>query len=225
MAHEFVFTESIRRMWQDKPTPVEQPLIEWARQFQAKDKVALDLGANIGMWAVDMSRHSKQVHAFEPQKAMFGMLELNCAPYGNIETYRVALSNTMGEGTLHKISPCGGGTSLHFIRPRWQEFEEYRAPGYKPPTEITSLCPLDEFKIKNISLVKIDVEGHEKEVVEGGVQTLKNSGWPPIIVEVWKAIWFAQQRGDFFTYMSGLGYTPTLIDWAPDEMHLLERKS
>ena len=39
--------------------------------------------------------------------------------------------------------------------------------------------------LKKISFIKIDVEGHEKSVLLGAKQTLKNNNYPPILFESW----------------------------------------
>ena len=44
---------------------------------------------------------------------------------------------------------------------------------------------LDSLNIKNISVMKIDVEGHELEALKGAKKTIQNSK-PVIILEVWK---------------------------------------
>ncbi len=42
---------------------------------------------------------------------------------------------------------------------------------------------LDDYAFENVCLVKIDVEGHELEVLKGGVQTLQRER-PVILVEI-----------------------------------------
>jgi len=44
------------------------------------------------------------------------------------------------------------------------------------------VLPLDYFELKDINLIKIDVDGMDKEVVEGAVETIKKCK-PVIIIE------------------------------------------
>ena len=46
---------------------------------------------------------------------------------------------------------------------------------------------LDYFEIQNIGLIKIDVEGMELQVLQGGIETLKKNNFPPIFIEIWEA--------------------------------------
>jgi hypothetical protein len=45
---------------------------------------------------------------------------------------------------------------------------------------------LDSLNLKNISIMKIDVEGHENEVLIGAKKTIL-SNRPVIIIEIWKS--------------------------------------
>ncbi len=71
---------------------------------------------------------------------------------------------------------------------------------------------LDSFNLTNINFIKIDVEGHEKLVLEGAVQTLKNNNYPKILFESWDE--HHEQNGlpsiklkkELFEFIESLGY-------------------
>ena len=66
---------------------------------------------------------------------------------------------------------------------------------------------LDDIGFEDVKLIKIDVEGHELEVLQGGVETLKANNYPPIIFEAWTwKPWYQEKRKALFDYLKGLGY-------------------
>jgi FkbM family methyltransferase len=49
-------------------------------------------------------------------------------------------------------------------------------------TENIQLKKLDDFEFKNVDYIKIDVQFHELEVIEGSIDTLKNNN-PVLCIE------------------------------------------
>jgi hypothetical protein len=66
---------------------------------------------------------------------------------------------------------------------------------------------LDSGAHQNVRLIKIDVEGHELEVIKGGIETIKKNNYPPIIFEAWTwKPWFEPKRKALLEYLEGHGY-------------------
>jgi hypothetical protein len=81
---------------------------------------------------------------------------------------------------------------------------ECTTEGRKEPLVVFTL---DSGAHKYIRLIKIDVEGHELEVLKGGIETLKANNYPPIIFEAWTwKPWFEPKRKKLFEYLEGHGY-------------------
>jgi hypothetical protein len=69
---------------------------------------------------------------------------------------------------------------------------------------------LDSGSHNNVRLIKIDVEGHELEVLKGGIKTIKRNNYPPIIFEAWTwKPWYQEKRIALFEYLQGHGYEIT----------------
>ena len=111
--------------------------------------------------------------AFEPGMRTYHRLTDNIK-YNNFIAERMALSNTNGAGELYL--PASHGCSSLIKHP---EFD-----GLK--TESVPLMRLDDYinvnSIDNVGFIKIDVEGHEFEVIEGGIETI-NKFRPLILCE------------------------------------------
>ncbi len=132
---------------------------------------AIDVGANIGLWAKDICKEFKRAYLFEPHKENVQCLRKNLENLINYEIYECALSNKKDLFNLH-IYPKGlGGNTLS-----------------PPPnsssdiTEIVQANVLDSYNFKNIDYIKIDVQFHELEVLEGSLETLKNNN-PVLCIE------------------------------------------
>jgi FkbM family methyltransferase len=67
---------------------------------------------------------------------------------------------------------------------------------------------------KSPSLIKIDVEGYEINVIRGGAAFLRQHNFPPILFEAWHEEWFSQDRQELLMFVMGLGYEITQIHLA-----------
>jgi FkbM family methyltransferase len=82
------------------------------------------------------------------------------------------------------------------------------------------LKKLDDFGLNEIGLIKLDVEGFELLVLEGGIETIKKNNYPPIFIEIWEAeCWrnkdntrdfYIKNKNDIITFLHNLNYK---IEW------------
>jgi FkbM family methyltransferase len=59
---------------------------------------------------------------------------------------------------------------------------------------------------RDVTLVKLDVEGYEFHVLKGGVNFLDRNNFPPILFECWDMDWFREERKVLFSFIEELGY-------------------
>lgn len=137
--------------------------------------VVVDVGANIGQFALAAVAHLQptRIYSFEPSSAAFRRLseEAQRQPLLDVvEPHSYALSDVSGEAVLYTSDPGATIASLHDLR---------RPPeGFKPEcSETVSTRTLDDFCAENgiveIGYLKIDVEGHELNVLKGAHRMLK----------------------------------------------------
>lgn len=149
--------------------------------------VILDIGANVGLHTVALSKlvgHG-QVIAFEPVTEMADSLSANCAfnRCDNVTLVRSALGkeNDVAEIMVNKGDPGMEGTnsmiqSVHLTNSP-DSYQSRQIP-VRRLDDVAKELGLRE----KIKLIKIDTEGFEPMVIEGGLETLRASR-PAMIVE------------------------------------------
>jgi len=134
----------------------------------------VDAGACWGVYSFLMSKLVSEVHAFEPNPKIFKILKRQMPK--NVSVYPYALSNTSGSSDLRIPKGRRGysnqGASLSSVKPM-DQFDSLAIQTKK----------LDDMDINNVGFLKIDVEGFEKEVLEGASQLIK-SDRPSMIIEI-----------------------------------------
>lgn len=131
-----------------------------------KGGVAIDAGASIGYFSLLLAQRCSKVYAFEPSAETFKLLEGNIAYNwtGNrIEAHRLALSNRAGAARLYHDRKGAGNNSL--------------TPNQSGEGERVELKTLDSIipGKERIAFLKMDIEGHEEEALEGARRTLKRT--------------------------------------------------
>lgn len=141
--------------------------------------VFFDIGANIGCYTVPMAMKATQVYSFEPSVLNYSGLLEAVAPYDNVVTEKMAVSNSTGDVKLYAAIqtdlPVGwGGFSINPGIPALPHLQR-SFDNYEDVPAIT----LDEYcttnNITGITGMKIDVEAAEQFVLEGALETLKNN--------------------------------------------------
>jgi FkbM family methyltransferase len=137
--------------------------------------VTVDVGAHYGLYTRRLSQLSGRVHAFEPSHKVARLLRRTSAP--NVSVHEIALSDRVGEADLFiprgQDEPVYGLASLE---PR-QASPEQAVVSTKVAT-----ARLDAVVREDVAFVKIDVEGHELNVLNGAVDLLEHSQ-PVFLVE------------------------------------------
>lgn len=125
-------------------------------------RTAIDIGANIGFWSKDLCKIFKKVILFEPHVLNIECLKKNLEEYQNFKIEECALSNYQGYGELYYDESGLGNNTLN------------RNTQLKNKIKI-KIFKLDDFDLNDIDYIKIDVQYHELEVIEGAIDTLKRN--------------------------------------------------
>lgn len=186
----------------------EGPLIDWVmKNFVREDQAVVDIGAHVGHYAVNLGHKASRVYAFECSPKSFNYLCANIALQGldyKVEKFNVALSSQPGTARYFIRDPLDGGSNG--ITPYEGELENGDLS-----LEVETRT-LDSFGLRNVGFLKLDVENHEKEVLQGAVKTLRENDFPPFIFESWDPHQTAfrldaqRLRDELFGFIAGLGY-------------------
>lgn len=197
----------------------EKSIIKWVMDnFVKEDKAFIDIGAHMGHYTLNIGHTAKKVYAFECSPKSFNYLCANIALQDlnyKVDKFNVALSNKEGTAKYYIRDPLDGGSNGI---EQFNRDVSNNSHCIEVPTRT-----LDSFGLKNIGFIKIDVEGHEKEVLEGALNTLKENNYPPFIFESWipdgneTDIPKTKLRKELFEYIQSLGYKIHGINGWPEE--------
>ena len=141
-------------------------------EFDAGD-VFYDVGANIGFYTCMFSDKASRVYSFEPNEYAVNLLEknINTNSLTNVEIKQVAASD---ENTSKELAKVPSGSVLGTAKVMEKEKGDIDAK------RIDDMYNREGIELPDI--VKIDVEGHEKEVIKG-MERVMYEGSPVIYVE------------------------------------------
>ena len=149
----------------DVPT-YQQVFLEHEYEFVAlrQPAVIVDAGANVGFASILFATRypDARIIAIEPESANFELLVENTRPYANIETIQAALWKESGEIDLLDAGFGNWGFMTG-------DADRDPQPGVAAVSRIRALT-IDElmrdYNIRSIDILKIDIEGAEREVFQ-----------------------------------------------------------
>ena len=134
--------------------------------------VVVEVGAHIGTHTVrigELAGPWGRVYAFEPQRKIYRELHHNLALNGltNVVAMRMAIGS--GATRVIEMNPTTPGNE--------------GGTGVGAGGDAAELRSLDSFHFEQVSLLKIDVETYENEVLDGAVDTIRRNR-PVILIEI-----------------------------------------
>jgi FkbM family methyltransferase len=211
-----------RRSWSSAYSRYEPNVAAAIRDNLKKGDVFWDVGANVGWFSLYASRlvgKTGSVASFEPAPDVFSLLQANTRQVANIKTIRVGIGNRNGNATF---CAHGASSAASFIREVTEINSSYHAN--IPIRDIdVSIRTLDSFAdLPYPSLLKIDVEGFELEVLRGASDLLMNMH-PKLIIEIHprQLSLSGGTEEELFHRLSRLSYSWTMIDRNPNSLYTI----
>lgn len=194
----------------------EQPVQAILAEHLQNGSVFYDIGANVGFFTVIGAKlvgPDGRVHAFEPVPENVACIRHNIAinNFRNVQVWQNAVSDISGPGEL-QLAHYSGGSALATVAP---------PPDLKGLISV-DLVTVDELvqqqEVKPPTVVKIDVEGAEIQVLRGMRQTIKRYR-PVLLYEIDDndATSFHQKQSACDNFIKGHNYRLTRLgDSYPD---------
>jgi FkbM family methyltransferase len=142
----------------------QEPVRRASINYCKKRDVAIDIGANIGLWTRDLCQFFQHVHAVEPVADFRACLVKN-VPSTNLKIYECALG---AENSMIDMIITPENTGHTHVDPA--SFGQGKI----------QMKTLDSMNLPAPDYIKLDCEGYEYNIVRGGERYIKE--FRPIIV-------------------------------------------
>lgn len=155
----------------------EQASTDFIKKILKPEWTVIEVGANLGYYALLEARKVKRVYAIEPiEESVIALKEsIKKNKYENIEVYNLAISNKNGESEI-TVSERSNWASMVDINKTNENYQK-RFKELISGKQFVKTLTLDEFvsreEIESIDFVRMDTEGYEVEIVKGMDKTFK----------------------------------------------------
>jgi FkbM family methyltransferase len=183
------------------PWSEEALLLEALSRPDRQPGLAIDIGANLGIFACRAASLGHRVHAFEPMPDTFARLEKNLLHNGLGDLVR---ANLIGIGDEEGFA--------EFERPEKSPGQSRMTLSGGPDVTRVPLTTLDRYLEKEsigfIDFLKIDVEGMETRVLRGGRRAFQEKRIGTALIEVcpWNLRHAGTSPDELFGEIDSLGY-------------------
>jgi FkbM family methyltransferase len=150
----------------------ERAHLRFLRSLVPPGAIVVDVGAHFGIYTKVLCRlvgAGGRVHAFEPQARVFEALRRLHSSHDNLTVHRVALSSRTGTFALRTPFLAGGvpEPALATLEPL--------AAAHRADEVATRTLDSYRDQLAGLAFVKVDVEGHEIEFLDGARAVLASS--------------------------------------------------
>lgn len=153
------------------------PEIAFLKAHLGAGKVAVDIGANMGLYAIQLAATGAKVIAIDANPLMARQLQFNADANGfdNLQVFNCAVSDTVGTGNLRVRNDDLAIAEV--------VQNDAGAIAMRPLQDI-----LSEVGIDRVDVLKIDVEGHEDRALAPFIANCDAALLPTrIVIEEWGA--------------------------------------
>ena len=191
-----------------KSHPSELKLARFLVQQVQQGSVFLDIGAHYGFFSLLAEKLGAKVFAIEASPTIFDVLKKNCGAFAGIQLFNKIVADQEGDLKFYEFpgsySEYNSISVLAYEKEKW--FKEN-----PPKVSVLQSITLDNWFLQEKTIptiIKIDVEGAEENVLKGA-KTLLQEHKPTVIMEFWGKDNATHTRAAAILYT--LGYQSYLI--------------
>lgn len=129
------------------------------------DDIAIDCGANVGLYTVMMAESGAQVYAFEPNPIAFEALSQNTARFSNVRLFNAAASTQAGTIKLYMHKKAQQDPLLYSVSSSVIATKSNIDSASYQDVESVILADFIESLDGPVKLLKMDVEGAEIDLL------------------------------------------------------------
>ncbi|HEY1767819.1 MAG TPA: FkbM family methyltransferase [Terracidiphilus sp.] len=171
----------------------------------------IDVGANAGQFGESLRAggYRGKIVSFEPTASAFQVLARKAAADRHWEAHRCGLGAAPGTAILH-ASELSVFNSILELSDTARLHDQRMAVDHTEEVEVRTLDQVAERIAGNI-LLKIDTQGYERQVVEGGRETIARSAGILMelpVIHTYKGEWHLDEA---LKYMFEIGFVPAQI--------------
>lgn len=170
--------------------------------------VVYDIGAAKGVVSRLLAKlpNISEIHAFEPIPETFEQLVSAVKPYPNIHCHNLALGDEKIDKEMYIASNSDSSSLLQMLSLHKNEFDNISIS--KKTT--VNCVRLDDFvkenKLPLPNIIKIDVQGFEKNVLKGGESTIKKANYCVLEMSFYALYEDSPIFDDIYCLMKELGF-------------------
>lgn len=160
--------------------------LDKAMEYVKARRMAIDIGAHVGLWSMHLEKMFDHVWAFEPIED-----HIKCFRKNTEKAHLIGMAVGMNTETVFiDTEPGSSGNSC-----------------VADKGEATEMCRIDDLEFEYVDFMKLDCEGYEWFALNGAEETIKRCR-PVIIVEQKKdfATKYDLHPKQAVQYLKGLGY-------------------
>jgi len=217
----FLLYKPLYTSFKNKQDAFEIKLLE---QHVQQGDVVLDIGANIGYYALllsDLVGNKGRVHCFEPDKKNYDYLQNSTSSKGNVTI------NNKAAGPKTEILKIYTSKNLNV------DHRTYKPDDYDQEIEIEAVS-MDDYLFNNlkeeggrVDFIKMDIQGFEMQAIQGMQKLLKKNKDVKIISEFWP--YGLKKAGssvtEYFKFLTENGFKCYLLEKKSLEKLSLEKVS